>query len=202
MAGRVQPPPGARPARWVSAEPASGDATQVGGLAFEDLVRAHQGFVRAWLRRLTRGDAQLADDLAQDTFLRALRALPGFRGDSHPRTWLARIALNVWHDHLRRSGARPQPSPLLLGPDDAAPDSSPDVPDDAPGPADVVANRLDLDRALQRLPEAERTVIIHACWGDLSQSEIAALTGLPLGTVKTLSRRGLARLQTWLGEGS
>lgn len=186
----------------MSAEPAAGDATRVGGLAFEDLVRAHHGFVRAWLRRLTRGDAHLADDLAQDTFLRALRAAPGFRGDAHPRTWLARIALNVWHDHLRRSGARPQPAPPLPGSDDEAADDIPEVPDDAPGPAELVANRLDLDRALQRLPEAERTVIIHACWGDLSQSEIAALTGLPLGTVKTLSRRGLARLQTWLGEAS
>ena len=61
-----------------------------------------------------------------------------------------------------------------------------------------MANRVDLERALQHLSEGERTVIIHACWGDLSMSDIAELTGTPLGTVKSLYRRGIQRLQSMM----
>ena len=170
------------------------------GPDFEALVREHQGFVRAWLRRLTRGDIALADDLAQDTFLRALRAADTFRGDAQPRTWLARIAINVWHDHLRhfkaRAGSHTQSLDTIC-PEDV---HGLDVPDGAAPLADTVTNRLDIDRALERLPTAERTVVLHACWGDLSQAEIAELTGMPLGTIKTLHRRAMKRLQGWLGE--
>ena len=170
------------------------------GPEFEALVREHQGFVRAWLRRLTHGDADLADDLAQDTFLRALRAADTFRGDAQPRTWLARIALNVWHDHLRRFKARAEAHTQSL--DTTCPEEAHglDVQDDAAALADMVTSRLDIDRALERLPTAERTVVLHACWGDLSQAEIAELTGMPLGTIKTLHRRAMKRLQGWLGE--
>lgn len=172
-------------------------------LDFESLVRQHQGFIRAWLRRLTGGDTALADDLAQDTFLRALRGLAGFRGEAQPRTWLARIALHAWHDHLRAK----QRSPVLAsGAWPSEDDPADDTPgyglthsiDPGPSVADLVANRVDLERALQQLSEGERTVIIHACWGDLSQSEIAELTGTPLGTVKSLYRRGMQHLQSMM----
>lgn len=168
------------------------------GPDFDALVREHHGFVRAWLRRLTRGDAHLADDLAQDTFLRALRAADTFRGDAQPRTWLARIAINVWHDHLRRFKARAgehTQSLETICPEEAR---ELDVPDGASPLADIVASRVDIDRALDRLPTAERTVVLHACWGDLSQAEIAELTGMPLGSVKTLHRRAMKRLHEWL----
>lgn len=167
---------------------------------FEALVREHQGFLRAWLLRLTRGDRHLADDLAQDTFIRALRSAAGFRGDAQPRTWLARIALNVWHDHLRRDASRPkeQGQSLELPPREQPLDL--EVKDESAALSDAVARHLDVDRALERLPEAERIVVLHACWGDLSQSEIAELTGTPLGTVKTLHRRAMKRLQVWLGD--
>lgn len=145
----------------------------------------------------------MADDLAQDTFLRALRGLAGFRGEAQPRTWLARIALHVWHDHLRAK----QRSPVLasgawLSEDDPDDDTLDHRTADGIASelslADLVANRVDLERALQQLSEGERTVIIHACWGDLSQSEIAELTGTPLGTVKSLYRRGMQRLQSMM----
>ena len=61
-----------------------------------------------------------------------------------------------------------------------------------------MASRVDIDRALDRLPTAERTVVLHACWGDLSQAEIAELTGMPLGTIKALHRRAMKRLHEWL----
>jgi RNA polymerase sigma-70 factor (ECF subfamily) len=163
------------------------------------------------MRRLTKGDVHLADDLAQDTFVRALKAAPGFRGEAQPRTWLARIALNVWHDHLRRARIRPVSLSFLTAscedagqadeyraarPGDGAVDGAEAAQSSL---ADMVAIRLDIDRALARLPEAEREVVIHACWGDMSQAEIALATGLPLGTVKGLHRRAMSRMQDWLG---
>lgn len=162
------------------------------------------------MRRLTKGDVNLADDLAQDTFVRALQAASGFRGDAQPRTWLARIALNVWNDHLRRQRIRPLSLSCLPASvadaadvDGARAARQDDVAVDwveasQPSLADTVATRLDIDRALARLPEAEREVVIHACWGDMSQSEIALATGLSLGTVKGLHRRAMARMQDWL----
>ncbi len=62
--------------------------------AFAEMVRRHQSAVRTLLRRLCRGDAALADDLAQETFVKAWRGLAGFRGGARLSTWLHRIAWN------------------------------------------------------------------------------------------------------------
>ncbi|MEN9416700.1 MAG: hypothetical protein RI988_320 [Pseudomonadota bacterium] len=165
--------------------------------AFAALVRRHQGPLRAWLRRLQPADAQHADDLAQEAFLRAFRKLSSWRGEASFRSWLFRIALSAWQDHQRRPSvwivpleddfARPQTSPLRR--DDAA------VQDTA---SDVwtrhMVQTLDVDRALAQLSAVQREVVVHACWADLSHAEIARSLGLPLGTVKTHYRRALALL--------
>lgn len=70
--------------------------------AFGELVRRYQSPVRAFLRKLTRGDDALADDLAQETFLRAWRKLETFRGESRFSTWLFGIAVNEFRTRLRR----------------------------------------------------------------------------------------------------
>ena len=188
-------------------EPLPSRGTGLRELNFESLVRQYQGFIRAWFRRLTEGNTALADDLAQDTFLRALPGLDGFRSEAQPRTWLARIALNVWHDHLRAKHRSPVLAQDTCPFDSDAADGmagygATDSIDPGPAVADLVANRVDLERALQHLSEGERMVIIHSCWGDLSQSDIAELTGTPLGTVKSLYRRGLQRLQSHMGRTS
>jgi RNA polymerase sigma-70 factor (ECF subfamily) len=72
---------------------------------FADVVRAHQGIVRGFLRRLCDTDAT-ADDLAQETFLKAKRALPGFRGDGSLASWLLRIAYREFLSFKRSRGAR------------------------------------------------------------------------------------------------
>ncbi|MGH8444993.1 MAG: sigma-70 family RNA polymerase sigma factor, partial [Solimonas sp.] len=69
--------------------------------AYATLVRRHQSAVRNVLRRLTAGQAALADDLAQETFLQAYRKLAQFRADAAFSTWLHRIATNAWLQHLR-----------------------------------------------------------------------------------------------------
>ena len=74
--------------------------------AFAKLVAAHQGRVRAVLRKLTHGQQALADELAQDTFIKAWHALPSFRHDAQWSTWLHRIAYREFLQHVRRCPAQ------------------------------------------------------------------------------------------------
>jgi len=71
--------------------------------AFGELVRRHQSAVRSPLRRLTNGNAALADDLAQETFLLAYRNLKSFRQDAKFSTWLYRIAYNAFLGDARKT---------------------------------------------------------------------------------------------------
>jgi RNA polymerase sigma-70 factor (ECF subfamily) len=173
---------------------APGDAELLGWLsrarggelaAFAPLVRAHQSRVRLQLRRLTRGDEALADDLAQETFVRAWLHLDEFRGEARLSTWLHRIALRCWLQHARR----PQP-PLEWGvpPDE---DTRPD-----PRPAEDL--RLDIEHALRGLTEIQRLAVVHCFHLDLSHEEAAEVLGLPLGTLKSHLARAKARLRATL----
>lgn len=157
--------------------------------AFEALVREHQARVRHQLRRLTRGDAALADDLAQETFVLAWRHVGSFRGDARVSTWLHRIALNAWLAHRRRAPAEPAALP-----DDDLPDAAASVPD-ASG---RTVQRIDVERALAELPEPERLALIHCFQLDLSHAEAAQVLGWPLGTLKSHVARGKARLRARL----
>jgi RNA polymerase sigma-70 factor (ECF subfamily) len=158
--------------------------------AFERIVIAHQGRVRQQLRRLCQGDDALADDLAQDTFVQAWQALPGFAGQAQLGTWLYRIAFRAYLMHLRQRGRRLDE--MAMG------DELPELPDatTAQGPA----LRLDLAQALARLPEAQRVAIIHCEAMALSHDEAAAVLGWPLGTVKSHVARGKARLRLLLAD--
>jgi RNA polymerase sigma factor (sigma-70 family) len=146
--------------------------------AFGHLVRAHQGYLRQWLRRLCGGDAALADDLAQDALLAAWRSLPGFRGEAAFRTWLTRLAYRAWLQSRRA------PERHLADEEASTPDP---------------AERLDLQRALARLRPEEREAVLMCCHAELSHAEAAALMGLPLGTLKSHVLRGRARLRELLG---
>jgi RNA polymerase sigma factor (sigma-70 family) len=159
---------------------------------FEALVRAHQSRVRAQLRRLTRGDVTLADDLAQETFVQAWRHLDRFRGDARVSTWLHRIAYNTFLGHLR--GAR-EHEPL---------EESQHASVAAPDAVRAAAQRIDVERALATLPEPERVALIHCFQLDLSHAEAAEVLGWPLGTLKSHVARGKARLRerlaAWQGD--
>jgi RNA polymerase sigma factor (sigma-70 family) len=157
--------------------------------AFEALVREHQARVRRQLRRLTRGDTALADDLAQETFVLAWRHVGSFRGDARVSTWLHRIALNAWLAHRRRA-----PAASAALPDDDAPDAAATVPD----PSGRTVQRIDVERALAALPEPERLALIHCFQLDLSHAEAADVLGWPLGTLKSHVARGKARLREQL----
>lgn len=177
--------------------------------ALAALYDRHAIAIHALARRMT-GDRQVAEEVVQETFLamwnRAELFDPGVGSLS---TWLFAIARNRSIDRLRAAGRRPMLMPLsAVGSPDADPtdvldhivnsgtvlggavvDPSPEVAAEAAESRDAVA------QALLAMPTAERVVIELAYRDELSQSEIATRLGWPLGTVKTRTRRALARLR-------
>jgi RNA polymerase sigma-70 factor (ECF subfamily) len=153
--------------------------------AFETLVRAHQHRVYGVALRML-GDAAEAEDVAQEAFLRAHRALPGFRGEARVSTWLyaitARLCLTRLGGGERRR--RQDGEALLAG-----------VVDTAPGP-DRALERDELEEALHRaiagLPEDRRIVVLLRDVEGLDYQEIAEILDVPIGTVR--SRLHRARL--------
>lgn len=160
--------------------------------AFSQLVRRHQGMVRAQLRRLVRDDDALADDLAQETFVLAWRKLDQFRGDARFSTWLYRIAYTRFLQ-ARRSMAWQVDARARGNGDDGSDDRGA-----APAAAPQIDLQIDLERGLQRLSPAEQAVLLHCSQLGLSQEEAAYVLAMPLGTVKTHATRGKAKLRTWL----
>jgi RNA polymerase sigma-70 factor (ECF subfamily) len=175
----AEAPDASTEARWIAAA-GRGDRG-----AFESLVRAHQGYLRQFLRRLCRDDTALADDLAQEGFIAAWRALPGFRGEARFRTWLTRLALNAYLQQRRRPTAATVDTEADAPVSDFAPDA---------------ARRLDLARALAQLREPEREALLMCFYADLSHAEAAEQLGWPLGTLKTQVLRARARLKELLAD--
>lgn len=178
--------------------------------AFSDLVLRHQGRVRQQLARLTRGDLHRADDLAQETFLQAWRALRGFRAEATLATWLYRIAWNCFLQDER--GRHPRVSTdsaaVVREVEDAAARNMQGSDAEA-ALVEMIDNddhdarlvqwlTIDLARALNALPEVERVAIIHCYQLDLSHSEAALVLDLPVGTLKARVARGKARLREQL----
>jgi len=156
--------------------------------AFGRLVERHQSKVRTVLRRLTKGDAALADDLAQETFVLAWRNLRNFRFQARFSTWIYRIAFNAWQSEARKK----REVPMEL--DDDAPPPGPEAFEEMP---DIVS-RMDLERALAVLSDGERAAIGACYYADLSHEEAAEALGMPLGTVKTHVMRAKAKLKARL----
>ena len=165
--------------------------------AFAELVKRHQSAVRACLRKLTAGNHALADDLAQETFVLAWRNLKSFRQEARFSTWLYRIATNCWLAHTRKRHEE------LLGDRDAELAGDDAQADDAleRGGGDHAAGttmKIDLERALAQLTEAERAAIVQCYHNDLSHEEAAYVLGCPVGTVKTHILRGKQKLKVAL----
>jgi len=153
--------------------------------AFAELVRNHQSAVRGLLRQLTRSDFALADDLAQETFLRAYKNIRSFRGEAKFSTWLYRIAYNCFREDARKRKE-------LVGIDESLLEAEQD-----PQTVDP-ALKHDLMHALQLLPLPERSAILLCCQNGLSHDEAARVLDIPLGTVKTNVLRGREKLKKTL----
>ena len=152
--------------------------------AYGELVRRRQGAIRQLFRRLCR-DPALADDLAQQTFLQAWRAIQTVKSPAAFGGWLKRLAVNVWLQRLRADRPWKNTDDLASLADEGA--------------QHTLAERLDLDGALATLPPAVRLCITLAYAEHMSHREICEATGLPLGTVKSHITRGAARLRQALG---
>ena len=150
--------------------------------AFGELVcRYYPGVVRVIYRLC--GDTGLAEDMAQEAFLRGWINLSSFHPQSSLRNWLYRIAVNATLDVLRRKSEEPLE-------DEAAQM----VPDTAAGPETALIEKervAMLQQAMHALPEAARSVLVLREYGGLSYQEIASVLDVPVGTV--MSRLNYAR---------
>jgi len=150
--------------------------------AYGELVRRHYSGVVNVVYRLC-GDAHLAEDMAQETFLRAWVHLPTFQPQSSLRNWLYRIAVNASLDVLRREHEAPVEDEKMQW-----------LRDQAPGPEAALIQKeqaLLIQQAINALPEAARSVLVLREYGELSYQEIAAVLDIPIGTV--MSRLNYAR---------
>jgi RNA polymerase sigma factor (sigma-70 family) len=155
-------------------------AVQGDSVAYGALVRAHQSRLRGFLRRLTRGDDALADDLAQESFVEAWRKIRQFRGEGTFASWLARIAFRRYLMWARQRKLEP-----LDDTDVAVSVPSPDT-------------RLDLEKAMARLSAAERAALTLCYAQGYTHEETAEILDLPLGTVKSHVARGREKLKALL----
>jgi RNA polymerase sigma-70 factor (ECF subfamily) len=152
--------------------------------AFEILYRRYARPILGLALRMLR-DRSRAEDAVQETFAAIWRSAASYRPERGPGApWLYAVARNAIIDRTR--GRR-----------DATFADAPDEASSEPGPGDRVESAYvswRVHRAVEDLPEHEREVLELAYWGGLSQSEVAQFLGIPLGTVKTRTRSGLARL--------
>jgi RNA polymerase sigma-70 factor, ECF subfamily len=154
--------------------------------AIRDLYRRHAPKVYSIVRRLA-GDDALADDWAQETWIRALRALPGFRGEARFSTWLYRIAVNsAIHGGRGRGRLESREIPL-----------SPAMDPPARAGEDTVL-RLQLQRALDRLPEGMRSVLVLHDVEGYTHEEIGELLGVAPGTSKSQLFKARAKMRELL----
>jgi RNA polymerase sigma-70 factor (ECF subfamily) len=129
------------------------------------------------------GDVQLAEDAAQETFLRAWQNLPSYRPQTPLRSWLYRIAVNAGTDMLRRE--------KRILPDDI---EDLGLPDGRPSPESLVSHRertIMVQEAILSLPEASRAVLVLREYEGMSYQEISSTLDIPVGTV--MSRLNYAR---------
>ena len=153
--------------------------------AFDKLVVKYQSPIRRFFLTQTRGDQQLSDDLAQDTFVKAYTNITKFQGLSSFSTWLYRIAYNTLYDYFRRNK----------------------ITDDIDGvPAVASRNsengdsnlRMDLKDAMQILSDKERSCVSLQLIEGQSIDKIAEITGMNQGTVKSHLSRGKQKLTNYL----
>lgn len=165
--------------------------------AFNQLVLRHQGLAYGVAYRML-GDADSAADATQDSFIKAYRRLDQYHGNGTSfRSWLMRIVVNTCYDVLRsrrRHSERIVSFDLDCGDDDW----NSNLRDPGERPEEYVLRREDGERiqaAIEALPVDQRTVLILSDIEGLPYNEIAGITGVPAGTVKSRLSRARARVR-------
>jgi RNA polymerase sigma-70 factor (ECF subfamily) len=160
--------------------------------AFREIYARHSRRLYTLLARMSGNEAD-AEDLLQEVFLQAHRKLGTFKGESSLGTWLYRLATNLCLDRLRsKQGRMDQVTDGLEG-EQARPFAQLDS-----RRADPVVDRIDLERAIERLPESYRAAfVLHDVEG-FDHSEVGRLMGVAEGTSKSLLHKARLRLRAML----
>lgn len=156
--------------------------------AFERLYRAHVGKVYGLCWRLCDGDAAKADQAAQDAFVRAWEKLESFRGESAFGTWLHRLTVNVVLGEYR----------LLKRWTSFEDAEQAGAPEPSHHPTATLSDRMDVERALTRLPKGARAVLLLHDLEGWRHDEIATATGIAVGTSKAQLHRARKLMREWL----
>ena len=155
---------------------------------WEEIARDHGRFLYTVAYRLAGNDDD-AQDLVQESLIRVRRGLERYEPGSL-QGWLARIVTNVFLDEMRRRKRRPT---------DALPDDPGSVLPSTPAADEVFTGlSVEIQRALEELPEEFRVPVVLCDVSDLSYEQIAATTGVPIGTVRSRLHRGRRMLRAAL----
>jgi len=160
--------------------------------AFTELMRRHEDRIFSLAMRMT-GNRSDALDATQETFIQAFRKAARFRGDSAFGTWLWRIGINASNDILRKRKRTPVPEEEPAGEEPVG---------GSPAIDETVVTRLELTDALAELSEEYKEAVVMHDIGGIPYDEIATLTGVSIGTVKSRISRGRKRLAFLLEQGS
>ena len=153
--------------------------------AYETLMLKYKSSVRRFLLNLTLGDGALADDLAQETFIKAYLHLRSFQGLASFSSWLFRIAYNCFFDSKRASKRFDE---WNLAEFDKIHHAS----------LDYLEEKSDIYTALKLLREEERVAVLLCYMEDKTHQEAAKIMNLPLGTVKTHILKGKEKMEKFL----
>lgn len=167
--------------------------------AFELLVLKYQRKILRLLSRFVRDPGEV-EDVCQEAFIKAYRALPQFRGESAFYTWLYRIAINTAKNHLVASGRRPS-SPSEYENEDGETFDETDNLSDINTPESMMATReiaQTVNAAIEALPEELRTAIVLREIEGMSYEDIAASMDCPIGTVRSRIFRAREAIATKL----
>ena len=160
--------------------------------AFEQLYRSHVDRIHGLCCRLCHGDTAKAEQSTQDAFVRAWEKIGSFRGESRFGTWLHRLTVNVVlgeHRLLKR---------WVTFDEGVAVDGDDSVAPELVLRHDDIGGRVDLERALARLPKGARAVLILHDVEGYQHDEISTLTGIAVGTSKAQLHRARRLLREWL----
>lgn len=152
--------------------------------AFRELYRRYTPRLMGFVTRLLAGTETEAEDVVQETWIRACESLDRFLWRSSFGTWLQGIGLNVAREHLRQQSRSPL-IPMEVIPMTAAPQEHDD-------------DRIDLERLIRALPDEQRIVLVLHDIEGMKHREIAARLGIPVGTSKSHLSRSRRKLQLQL----
>lgn len=159
--------------------------------AFAQLMQRHLPVVTATAQRML-GNAAEADEVAQETFLRLWRHAPDWRQDAGAtvRSWLLRVGINLSLDHLRRRRSVPLEHEELI--EDERPSAEENY--------ERQQQREQIQQALLKLPERQRSVMVLAYFEDMTAGEVATVTGQSRSAVEALLVRARRNMRNYLAQ--